>query len=217
MTQRIAVYNRASAPLGLDLSAFVGALNEYVSAHLGPVWDVSAELHATDRPVPGEWSMVFLDRADVAGALAYHDEEGAPVAKVFVETIQQYKASLTVAASHELAEMLVDPLASFWAATANVQRMVALEVCDPVQGDSLGFDVGGFLMSDFVYPAWFDRGSSGVQFDHQKALSAPFQVHSGGYVIQMSNGSETEQFGDRVIPHPFDSHAARRHLAMEGA
>ena len=88
MTQRIAVYNRASAPLGLDLSAFVGALNEYVSAHLGPVWGVSAELHATDRPVPGEWSMVFLDRADVAGALAYHDEEGAPVAKVFVENEQ---------------------------------------------------------------------------------------------------------------------------------
>ncbi len=217
MTQRIAVYNRATTPLGLDLEAFVAALNEYVASWLAPAWNVSAELHVTDRPMPGEWGIVFLDRADVAGALAYHDDEGGPVAKVFVETIQQYGSSLTVATSHELAEMLVDPLASFWAAAQGVQRLVALEVCDPVQSDSLGLEVAGFLMSDFVYPAWFDPAASGVPFDHQNAVSAPFQVHAKGYVIQLANGAESEQFANRVLPNPFDSHAARRHLAMEGA
>lgn len=217
MTQRIAVYNRATTPLGLDLAAFVAAMNEYVLTAVGPAWNVSAELHVADGPVAGEWGMVFLDNADVQGALAYHDEEtGAPLAKVFVETIQRYSASLTVAASHELAEMLVDPLCSFYSTTMDPQTLYAVEVCDPVEDDALGFDVGGFKMSDFVYPDWFDRtaaGRAGARFDHVRAfgLSAPFQVLKGGYVITLKNGAVSEVFGSAEKAAAFAAEDRRGH------
>ena len=217
MTQQIAVYNRATVPLGIDLAAFVAAMNQYVATAVGPAWNVAAELHLAAGPVAGQWGMVFLDNADAPGALAYHDEEtGAPLAKVFVETIQQFKSSLTVAASHELAEMLVDPLCSFYSTTQDPQTLYAVEVCDPVEADALGFDVGGFLMSDFVYPDWFDRTAAGrpaARYDHTRAfgLSAPFQVLAGGYVITLKNGAVAEVFGSVEKAAAFAAEDRRGH------
>ncbi len=217
MTQKIAVYNRASTPLGIDLPAFVSAMNQYVAGALGPAWNVSAELHVAPGPVAGEWGMVFLDNADAPGALAYHDEEtGAPLAKVFVQTIQHYNASLTVAASHELAEMLVDPICCEYSTTMDPQTLYALEVADPVEDDALGFDVAGFKMSDFVYPSWFDRttaGRAGVRYDHVGAygLHAPFQVLSGGYVITLKNGAIKEVFGSAEKAAAFAAEDRRGH------
>src|SRR5262249_31056630 len=57
------------------------------------------------------WAVVFLDDADQPGALAYHDltPEGLPLSKVFVRTTIQNGDLVSVSASHELVEMLVDP------------------------------------------------------------------------------------------------------------
>lgn len=130
MSQRIAVYNRAQTPLGFDLAAFAAALQTYVDQHVGPAWNVSASLRVASGPVAGEWGLVFLDDADQPGALAYHDEEtGSPLAKVFVRTIQKSGVSLTVSASHELVEMLADPLCVCYAASADQQTLYALEPC----------------------------------------------------------------------------------------
>lgn len=214
MTQRIAVYNRATAPLGIDLGAFVAALNAYVASAVAPAWNVSAELHLAPGPVKGEWGMVFLDASDIQGALAYHDEEqDTPLAKVFVGTIRQNGSSLTVAASHELVEMLVDPLCNCYAVTHDPQRLMAYEAADPVEDDSLGFEVDGFTMSDFVYPAWFDatRPAGSTKFDHQGVLSEPFQVHSGGYVITLTNGAVNETFGSKAKAQEFALEDRRGH------
>jgi len=55
--------------------------------------------------------MAFLDSADVQNALGYHDltPDGLPLSKVFVQTTVQAGQKVSVTASHELAEMLVDP------------------------------------------------------------------------------------------------------------
>jgi hypothetical protein len=55
--------------------------------------------------------MVFLDDADQPGALAYHDPtpDGLPQAKVFVKTTLENRNLVSVSASHELVELLVDP------------------------------------------------------------------------------------------------------------
>jgi len=54
--------------------------------------------------------MVFLDNADQPGGAAYHDltPDGMPLAKVFVKTTVGTRL-VSVSASHELVEMLVDP------------------------------------------------------------------------------------------------------------
>lgn len=217
MTQKIAVYNRSTTPLGFDLAAFVAAMNEYVTTAVAPAWNVSAELHVAEGPVSGEWGFVFLDDADAPGALAYHDEEtGAPISKVFVRTILDSQSSVTVAASHELVEMLVDPLCCAYTTTEDPLTLYALEAADPVEDDALGFDVAGFKMSDFVYPSWFDRtasGRPGVRFDHVGAfgLSRPFQVVAGGYVITLKDGAVNQVFGSSAKATEFAREDRRGH------
>jgi hypothetical protein len=53
--------------------------------------------------------MVFLDDADQPGALAYLTPDGLPQSKVFVKTTLENNDLVSVSASHELVEMLVDP------------------------------------------------------------------------------------------------------------
>jgi hypothetical protein len=65
-----------------------------------------------------------------------------------------FRDEVTLTATHEIAEMLVDP-----AVTYCVQRVgfgvYSLEVADPVEED--GFDIKGFKMTDFVYPSWYEQ------------------------------------------------------------
>src|SRR5262249_18533954 len=83
----------------------------YIDQHLVPAWGTPAKLVKSKGFVKGAWAMVFLDNADQPGATAYHDltPEGLPLSKIFVETSLQDGEIVSVAASHELAEMLVDP------------------------------------------------------------------------------------------------------------
>jgi len=114
---------------------------------------------ASERIPQRRLGIRFLDTADQADALAYHEltPDGLPLAKVFVQTIADAGASLTVAASHELVEMLVDPAINLLSLGPDAKAAYAYESADPVEADSLGFKVNGFLMSDFVYPSYFEN------------------------------------------------------------
>src|SRR5712691_7830480 len=107
----IACFNQATVPLGLDLGKLLTALQRFVDTCVVPVWGTPAKLVQTTGFVKGAWALVFLDNADQARALAYHEltPDGLPVSKVFVKTIAADHSSVTVATSHELVEMLVDP------------------------------------------------------------------------------------------------------------
>jgi hypothetical protein len=191
----ISVYSAAKTPLGLDLGNLVTALQAYVAVHVAPVWDCGAILKLTDGPVPGTWGFVFLDDADAPGAAAYHTVEGLPLSKVFVRTILDAKQSLTVAASHELVEMLVDPAANLLAYGAG--KVVAYEAADPVEDDADGFELGGFQMSDFVFPSWFEdfRAPGSTQFDYTGKLKAPFTLAPNGYMSVYTSQGWSQVFG----------------------
>ena len=107
----IACFNKATAPLGVDFGALVAAMQAFVNQHVAPVWGTPAKLIKTTGFKKNAWAMVFLDDADVANALAYHDltPDGLPVSKVFVKTTIDNHDLVSVSASHELVEMLVDP------------------------------------------------------------------------------------------------------------
>ncbi|HEV8551151.1 MAG TPA: hypothetical protein VGQ57_19015, partial [Polyangiaceae bacterium] len=130
----------------------------------------------------GAWWLVWLDDADQAGALAYHDvtDEGQPLSKVFVKTVKADNASLTVAATHELAEMAVDPTINL---AAQDQRGVfwAYESADPVEADRFGYMIDNVLVTDFLLPSWFDYKNSSGPYDYMKYCTDPFQVLPGGY------------------------------------
>ena len=193
----IACFNQATTPLGVDLNALIASMQEFVDLHVLPVWGTAAKLRKANDFVKGAWAMVFLDDADEAGALAYHDltPDGLPVAKVFVKTTRDDGELVSVSASHELVEMLVDPAINLMTTGPNPKLMYAYESADPVE--ALSFEVRGIQMTDFVYPSYFEafHKPGSVQFDAMKKVKKPFQILPDGYQIVFKNGKWTQVSG----------------------
>lgn len=182
----IAVINESTAIADADVQALLPAFSTQWNQDLNSVWGVGEATFAfsprQQAPPAGAWWVVFLDNSDQANALAYHDltNEGLPIAKVFVKTIQADKASLSVGASHEICEMAVDPWlnsayqdsqGTFWAG----------EICDPVEDDQYGYDTAGVRVSDFVTPNWFGHKNAAGSIDLQRRAASAFDVLTGGY------------------------------------
>ncbi len=199
----------ARTPLGFDLGAFVAAAQRFVDEHLGPVWGVGARLRIRRRTRPGSWALLFVDTERHAEDDGWHDltNGGMPLAKVFLHVLAQqiddanattrarkFQDLVTQTATHEIAEMLVDP-----AATLCVQRvgygLYALEVADPVEED--GFRLGGFLMTDFVYPSWYEQfhKPGATRFDHCDKCDRPFQILPTGYASIFRRGRWHDRTG----------------------
>jgi hypothetical protein len=190
----IACFNRATVALGVDFDALIAAMQNYVANSIVPVWGTPATLVKTNDFQPGSWAIVFLDDADQPGALAYHDltPDGLPESKVFVKTTLANNDLVSVSASHELVEMLVDPATNMMTTGPDPNLVYAYESADPVE--ALSFNVDGIAMSDFVYPAYFEtfRQPGSVQFDSMNQVTQPFQILAGGYQIIFQNGQWTQ-------------------------
>jgi hypothetical protein len=209
----IACFNHATIPLGVDIDALIGAMQTFVDAHVSPVWGTPATLVRSKGYIAGHWAMVFLDNADQPGALAYHDltPDGLPQAKVFVRTTLQNGDLVSVSASHELVEMLVDPAINLLTTGPNPKIIYAYESADPVE--QLSFAVKSIEMTDFVYPAYFEafHKPGSVQFDHLKKVTRPFQILNGGYQIIFKNGKWTQTFGSERKKKQFAEEDRRGH------
>jgi hypothetical protein len=200
-------------PLGVDLDDLIAAMQEYVSNFVAPVWGTPAELVKSTGFVKGAWAIVFLDDADQTGALAYHDltPDGLPVSKVFVKTTIENGEHVSVSASHELVEMLVDPAINMMTTGPDPKTIYAYESADPVE--ALTFNVNGIPMSDFVYPSYFEifRKPGSVKFDQLNKVTQPFQILSGGYQIVFKNGKWGQVFGSEVKTKNFAREDRRGH------
>jgi hypothetical protein len=212
-TPTIACFNKATTPLGVDFDALIAAMQAYINDHVVPVWATPAKLIKSSDFVAGDWAMVFLDDADQPGALAYHDltPDGWPLSKVFVRTTLENNDKVSVSASHELVEMLVDPAINMYATGPDPKTVYAYESADPVE--ELSFNVKGIPMSDFVHPAYFEifRPASSVPFDHLNKVKKPFEILSGGYQIVFKNGKVSQIFGSAQKKKRFDREDRRGH------
>ena len=192
----IAFVNLAETPLGVDLGKLVAALQKQMEKDFVPVWGYPARLYVTDKPKNDEWQVVFLDDADAANALGYHDltKNGQPISKVFVKTTIAAGQKVSVTASHELLEMMIDPGAQLWAQNTD-GRFYAYEMCDAVENEE--YTIDGISVSDFVHPSFFESWHQprSVQFDHLNKVSQPFQTLQNGYQIVSDGKSVKEIFG----------------------
>jgi len=214
---KIACFNKATVPLGVDLDDLIAAMQEYVTTFVAPVWATPAKLIKSTGFVKGAWAMVFLDDADQPGALAYHDltPDGLPQSKVFVKTTIDNGDLVSVSASHELVEMLVDPAINMMTTGPDPKIIYAYESADPVE--ALSFKVKGIPMSDFVYPSYFEvfHKPGSVQFDRLKKVNKPFQILSGGYQIIFKNGKWTQIYGSASKKKSFAKEDRRGHRSEE--
>jgi hypothetical protein len=211
-TIQIAVINESTVLTDAEVTPVVPALQQQVSRDFLPAWGVDAELRLIpqgQQPPAGSWWLVILDNSDQAGALGYHDltSEGLPMGKVFAASDLTAGTSWTVTASHELLEMLGDPdinLSAFIQNADTTGTLYAYEVCDACEDDSFGYQINNILVSDFVYPAWFEtfRAQGSTQFDHGNQIQTPLQLLKGGYIgtFNVTAGSGWQQQTAEQIP-----------------
>jgi hypothetical protein len=215
----IACFNKATTPLGVDFDALITAMQAYVDQYIAPVWGTQAKLVKSKGYLKDAWAMVFLDDADQPGALAYHDltPSGLPLSKVFVRTTIQNHDLVSVSASHELVEMLVDPAINIMTTGPDPKVIYAYESADPVE--ALSFNVNGIPMSDFVFPSYFEtfHKTGSVPFDYLKQVKKPFQILSGGYQIIFKNGKWSQVFGSPAKKKAFAKEDRRGHRSEERA
>jgi hypothetical protein len=220
---KIAVINVSTAISAADVQKMLPAFDHQWNTDLLPVWGVDAATFTFvphgQRPALGAWWVVFLDDSNQAGALAYHDltDGGLPISKVFVKTILADNASVSVGATHEICEMAVDPwLNSAYQDSQGV--FWAGEVCDPVEDDQYGYEIGGVLVTDFATPNWFGHQHAHGPFDMKHHALAAFEVLTGGYAQkfdpqlgwQQVTGSMALAHSKRAAHAPAGSRRERR-------
>lgn len=206
--------------------------------HCG-VTEVIGPVKATAVP-DGAVPLVFLDDADQAGALGYHDVDphGRPYGRVFVRTTEQDGVAPSACGSHEFVEIMGDaPCDDYYPPIHEGDPQLALELGDPVEALSYWITPDGHPtveVSDFVTPAYFGLVSSeapevfdltgAVVISHNGATGTPGTPLAQGYQIirDPSSGKVSEVFGEqyptaRLAAKQYPSARTARRLAAETA
>jgi hypothetical protein len=200
----VSLINESSVVEDVEVAEIAKALQAQVNTDFGPIWGTNAQIKAVPsktKPPAGTWWLVLLDDMDQAGALGYHDltPELLPIGKVGAKTDLEYGAKVSVTCSHELLEMLGDPLINLLVEDPRHQRVYAFENCDAVEADELGYVKLGQTVSDFVLPAYFnvDEAGKGHALSFRGNVTEPFELAKGGYLsYRPVGGAEWKQITD---------------------
>lgn len=218
----IAVQNLSTKVSDNDVYSMVLLVSRQVHQHVAPALGiqpprveftpVTPSALAVPQPPHFDALIGILDDADQAGDLGYHTEgpDADVYGRVFAGPVLDNGGnaltnvlSVCSVLSHEVIETIGDAFCNAWSQRAD-GSLVAYELADPVESDSYamtvtsekGTTVSG-TVSDFVLPAWFNPDAApGTRLDQMNLLTAPFEVRSDGYVIEMSGGAVTEQWGE---------------------
>jgi hypothetical protein len=214
----IAITNASTCLSDVQVEAAIAPLQRQVSQNFRGFWNMDCSLTFLSRDqqlVRGWWQIVVSDNPDQAGALGYHEltSEGAPLGKVFAGLDLRNGYSWTATFSHELLEMLADPWLN-WCAQGTNGEVYALEVCDAVEADELGYELDGILVSDFITPSWFEPTECD-RVDFKRRIKKPFELGPAGYVSTLNAEKGWTQMtadNDAVPTIPAGSRRHRRQL-----
>jgi hypothetical protein len=180
----IAIVNEATLVGPDDVARCAAAVQTQVSRDFAPTWGIDAHLRVAAAPADDEEVLYLFDeapRADAARPQA-RAAGGRPCGYVFLRPCLGAGDGWQAAVSHELLEMLADPLLNLAAEGVfrGTAALFALEVCDPVGGDE--YEVAGVPVANFVLPTWFLPGplSDETLVDFLGRLTEPFSLSPGG-------------------------------------
>src|SRR3990167_92899 len=136
----IFIQNQSAILNDADLLPAVVAVQKQLDQDIFPIWGRRAELRvvrpSTELPQNAP-RLIVLDTSDREGLAGYHRvENGTPIAKIFVGTLNEAGMPWSITLSHELIEMLIDPGMdqSFQTVTREGKFLFVLqEICDPVR------------------------------------------------------------------------------------
>lgn len=200
-----------AADVSTRLQGLAAALQIQVDKHFGPLWNATGTVAYFDdlaRVPSGFWPIVITDSVADPKILGYHlDDTNQPYAVV------RYTPDWTLTTSHELLEMLADPWGNRLIAgpsvderTPNDQVRYLLEICDPVEDVSCAYTINGFVVTDFITPAYHNpAGSANDRYDYMGKITQPRQILPNGYITwkDLSDGKiyqlEVDGAGNRSI------------------
>lgn len=209
--QPIALVPRGVSIPFSELALVASAIQIQLFRDIAPAWQISAT--CTPFPsladVPSNHWMVFV-AADADGNAGFHSGRAHP--ELPPCAVVQYKPELewSIAASHEIIEMLVDPRGDRLFRGPDPQDFskqveFLAEVCDPCQSEAFSYAVDSAhpaLMSDFCLPSFYGMGISGPPYSAQKSVNKPFSLARGGYMSwRDSEGRWFQLFANSGLPN----------------
>ncbi len=201
----ISVINHTNGKLSDEqVQGAIRSINRQIKEDFEPYWSLGATLRlegkAGAKPKPqqpadmrGDAILYLWDKANVAGALGYHDRNnaGIPFGFVFTEISEKLEENWTVTLSHEALELIADPevnllVAGPHPANSKLDVFHWYEMCDAVQAET--YEIDRVEVSNFVLPLYFTGGEElGGRNDflgrsHNGKTLRSFGVNPAGYV-----------------------------------
>jgi hypothetical protein len=214
----IDVINRSRLAREADWLDALPSLQTYVDEVLRRSWGLDPIklyfVSAVAAANPENWPVYLLDNADIADALGYHTltDDGRPYGKVFLADDARDGLSPWVTATHEIAELAVDPRVDQVVQIG--ARHYAKEVADAVEADRYAVMIGRLPCSNIVLPSYFDPAAAGP-YDYQRQLNSNIGLPGilpEGYLSYVAGGVSH----DIMARHPETGHAGRRALRQFG-
>jgi hypothetical protein len=180
----IALISHSSIVSQTDLNDYVPHYQAYVDELLSHAYPIEAKIlaPANGRKPAHAWPIYFADKLSEPEAAGYHtDSHQQPTS--YIDAHQEPLFT----GSHELAEMLRDPAGnSLYAAPspdpsdAGKEVQILDELCDPCEDPSLGVEVDGVTLSDFILSG-FGNGTA-APYDAAQKLTKAREVAINGYI-----------------------------------
>lgn len=177
-----------------DCAYWVEACRLQLVNHVCPVWGLTppgAALYPKGTTFPGHTALTALFVDDIAepGVLGEHGiVAGMPYVLIDVHD----SADPSQVLSHEFIEATVNQDLDRWREVGRYSY--AIEPADPVQTSFYEYPVTilgeerRVLVSDFVFPSWYDAASRADWFDYLSILRSPLEIATGGYAPAALDG-----------------------------
>lgn len=210
---KLAVVNEASLP-DAEVAAFVFAADEYIGKWLAAFWPEVVGTTIRCAP-PGstaddEAQIVLAPNTTLANSLGYHEKSpsGLPIGIVELDACLKYNEPWTIAGTHEIGELLINPVLDRFVTVGS--RQYPVEIADPATSDS--FEMDGVRVANSVTPAWWGLAASAdSRFDimglvHQALPTIPHR----GWLEWSENGVYSSAYGPDIAPDHIAYMNARR-------
>ena len=219
----VAYMNESTTFTDAEIAEIMAADQEDTSAN-GHWWElvpaVFKQIPKGDPAPAGYRQHVFLDNADQANALGYHEltSEGLTLSKVFVLTTQNDGQTVSRVSNHERWEDFVDPWLNRY--TTDWDRAYAIEPGDLCSLDSQGRSgPGGVLLSDIALPAAYFK-NYGTKYSLGGTLTAglPNVAPADGAYLMWQGGAGWEGPGTApfiIQPPPVIAAAQMTHILAQ--
>lgn len=205
MVQLIEVKNIATRVTADQVTTILSAVQDQVNEDVVPVWECGpvqiTQVASNADWTKGGWRFLVADSPGQVGQagtndLGDHDQAGgAPTGYAFVGPTLDAGMEPSVTISHEIIEMIGDPLIDQYCLWSDVPNslFLAQELCDPVEDDSLAYRKNNILVSNFVTPAYFVPNSAGP-WDFGGKLTSANMLGTQGYQLRWDPTNGLSQY-----------------------